>query len=103
MTYVLLSLFALSGYPVGWSIMKLAVSEEEISTSGESRNWKAVVSWLIFLILSLTTALVLALVVAYVAHPTSGEVAIFGMGAMGLFCTPMAGYRWQQRKQRNKR
>jgi len=101
MTILLLSLLTASGYPVGWSLMKLVTAEEAMLASGKGREWKVIGKLLIFVLLSAVVSIVLMCLITVDENVTSDQIAIFGIGTMVFMAIPILRFRWLQRSKKN--
>ncbi len=101
MTILLLSLLTASGYPVGWSLMKLVTAEEAMVASGKGRDLKVIGKLLIYVLLSAVVSIVLMCLIALDENVTSDQIAIFGIGTMVFMGIPILRVRWLQMKKKN--
>ena len=101
MTIFMLCLLTASGYPVGWALMKLVSAEEAMVASGKGRDWKVLLRFLFFVLLSAAATFGLMLLVGLDESVTTDQIAIFGIATMALVAVPMLRYRWLHMKRKN--
>lgn len=93
MTIFTLCLLTASGYPVGWMLMKLVSAEESMLPSGKGRDWKVLLKFLFFVLLSAAVTFGLMMLVGLDESVTTDQIEIFGAATMGLMSVPILSYR----------
>ncbi|MEO0023891.1 MAG: hypothetical protein RL196_332 [Actinomycetota bacterium] len=101
MTIFMLCLLSASGYPVGWTLIKLVSAEEAMVASGKGRDWKVLLRFLFVVLLSASVTFGLMLLVGLDESVTTDQIVIFGIATLVLMARPILRYRWLQMQKKN--